>query len=98
MMVFLLHIHLFPLVWTTKVSEGNKTSLWLREKKSSFISMAIYILGGLLTLVLNQTRYNYGRQAVNPFYPIYSLWGDLRSYAGLIIDRFFLLQILFNIF
>ncbi|KAI3457463.1 hypothetical protein Pfo_014126 [Paulownia fortunei] len=63
MVAFLLQIRLLQLVWTVKVSEGNEKGLWLGEKKAGFISLPIYILGGLLTLVLNRTRNSYGHQA-----------------------------------
>ncbi|KAK6132705.1 hypothetical protein DH2020_033510 [Rehmannia glutinosa] len=90
MVAFLLQIRLFQLVWTAKQNEGNDKNSLIGEKKSVFVSLSLYILGGLLTLLLNWTR--------NRHYRKYSLWGDLRSYAGLILDGFLLPQIFLNTF
>ncbi|KAI3466117.1 hypothetical protein Pfo_022780 [Paulownia fortunei] len=100
MVAFLLQIRLVQLVWTAKQSEGNGKSSWIGEKKAAFVSLPLYILGGFLTLLLNWTRNRYGHQAVSPHavYRKHSLWGDLRSYAGLILDGFLLPQILLNTF
>ncbi|KAL3631416.1 hypothetical protein CASFOL_024400 [Castilleja foliolosa] len=57
------------------------------EKKSIFILFPLYIFGCLIALLLNWIR---DRK--------YSLWGDLRSYAGLILDGFLFPQILLNVF
>ncbi|KAL3636876.1 hypothetical protein CASFOL_019175 [Castilleja foliolosa] len=57
------------------------------EKKSVFILLPMYILGCLIALLLNWAR---DRK--------YSLWDDLRSYVGLIIDGFLFPQILLNVF
>ncbi|KAL3848639.1 hypothetical protein ACJIZ3_010521 [Penstemon smallii] len=77
---FLLQLRLLQLVWTAK------TDSWDEEKKALFVTLPMYILGGLLTLLLNQTRSKY------------SIWNDLRSYCGLILDGFLFPQILLNVF
>ncbi|XP_022867453.1 uncharacterized protein LOC111387150 [Olea europaea var. sylvestris] len=94
MVAFLLQIYLLQLVWTARSSHENKESLWVGEKKAGLVSLIICIIGGLLTFLLNWTRKSYGYQA--PFTQF--LWGDLRSYAGFVLDGFLLPQILFNVF
>ncbi|PIN22739.1 hypothetical protein CDL12_04556 [Handroanthus impetiginosus] len=95
MVAFLLQIRLLQLVWTAKQSEGNDRSL-SGEKKTAFVSLPLYILGGLITLLINRTRNK--STMLYGFYQKRSLWGDLRSYAGLILDGFLLPQILSNTF
>ncbi|XP_047949195.1 uncharacterized protein LOC125195033 [Salvia hispanica] len=84
MVALLLQLRLFQLVWTVKQSS------WSEEKKAGFGSLLLYILGGLLTLMINWMRKTYIGWR-------YSVWGDLRSYAGLILDGFLVPQILLNV-
>ncbi|XP_057791159.1 uncharacterized protein LOC131008289 [Salvia miltiorrhiza] len=87
MVALLLQLRLFQLVWTAKQSEESS---WSGEKKAGFVSLTLYILGALLALLLNWIRKTYiGRR--------YSVWGDLRSYAGLILDGFLVPQIMLNV-
>lgn len=91
MVALLLQLRLLQVVWVAKQSDGSGKSWWSGEKKAGSVSLALYILGGMLSLVVNWMRKTYvGRR--------YSVWGDLRSYAGLILDGFLVPQILFNIF
>lgn len=92
MVAFLLQIRLLQLVWTSKDSDTNGNKGWNGEKKTGFFSLGLYILGGAATFLLNWTKNRYVHQGM------YSLWGDLRSYAGLILDGFLLPQILLNVF
>lgn len=78
---FVLHTRLLQLVWNAKEGDANET-------KAAFVSLPVYIVGGFLTLVLNRTRGEHGLKI--------PLWGDLRSYAGLILDGFLLPQIVLN--
>ncbi|XP_057791162.1 uncharacterized protein LOC131008291 [Salvia miltiorrhiza] len=87
MVALLLQLRLFQLVWTAKQSEESS---WSGEKKAGFVSLMLYVLGALLTLLFNWIRKTYvGRR--------YSVWGDLRSYAGLILDGFLVPQIMLNV-
>lgn len=96
MIAFLLQIRLFQHVWNSKTSEEPKKESWAGEKKAAIVALPMYVLGGLLTLLLNWIRNNYfGNKGM--IYKKYPLWGDLRSYAGLILDGFLLPQILLNI-
>ncbi|KAK4420358.1 hypothetical protein Salat_1986100 [Sesamum alatum] len=101
MVAFLLQLRLVQLVWTAKHNDGNEKGSWAAETKAAFVSLPMYICGGLLTLLVNWTRNRYGYQAVSSSYNVmkkHSLWGDLRSYAGLILDGFLVPQILLNAF
>ncbi|XP_073137760.1 uncharacterized protein [Henckelia pumila] len=95
MVAFLLQIRLLQLVWTAKTSEGKEKGLWGAEKKAVFVSVPMYFFGGLLTPLLN---WIHSKNREMHFYVEYSLWGYLRSYAGLILDGFLLPQILLNTF
>ncbi|XP_073030850.1 uncharacterized protein [Primulina eburnea] len=100
MVAFLLQIRLLQLVWTAKTSEGNEKGLWGAEKKAVFVSVPMYFFGGLLTLLLNwiKSKNHEMHSYVEYDQVYYSLWGYLRSYAGLILDGFLLPQILLNTF
>ncbi|KAL7143320.1 hypothetical protein ABFS83_08G184000 [Erythranthe nasuta] len=93
MVAFLLQIRLLQSVWSAKETEDNKI-----EKKASFISLAVYVFGGFITLLLNWSR---GKRSPPSSYNgdlgiSSTLWGDVRSYVGLILDGFLLPQIVLN--
>ncbi|KAL2247525.1 UNVERIFIED_CONTAM: hypothetical protein Sindi_2604800 [Sesamum indicum] len=101
MVAFLLQIRLVQMVWTAKRNNSNEKGSWTAEKKAVAVSLPTYICGGLLTLLVNWTRNRYGYQVDSSSYNVlkrHSLWGDLRSYAGLILDGFLLPQVLLNVF
>ncbi|KAH6775645.1 hypothetical protein C2S52_013206 [Perilla frutescens var. hirtella] len=79
----LLQIRLLQLVWTAK----HKHSAWSGEKKAGFVSLSLYMIGGMLGLVLNWIR---KRDSA-------CVWGDLRCYGGLVLDGFLVPQIILNI-
>ncbi|XP_051135495.1 uncharacterized protein LOC127254446 [Andrographis paniculata] len=91
LVAFLLQIRLLQLVWAAKRDSGG-------EKKASLITLPIYIAGALITVVVNLTRTQYGgNRTYGPHgYRNYSVWGGLRSYAGLILDGFLLPQVAMN--
>ncbi|XP_057797371.1 uncharacterized protein LOC131013311 [Salvia miltiorrhiza] len=82
MVALLLQLRLFQLIWTAKQS---KEIPWSEEKKAGFVSLMLYVIGALLTLLLNRMRQTY------------AVWGVLWSYAGLILDGFLVPQILLNV-
>ncbi|KAL8046543.1 hypothetical protein ABFX02_08G184600 [Erythranthe guttata] len=94
MVAFLLQIRLLQSVWSAKETDDTRI-----EKKASFISLAVYVFGGFIALLLNWTR-----AKISPSPSSYNgdlgisstLWGDVRSYAGLILDGFLLPQIVLN--
>ncbi|KAH6775640.1 hypothetical protein C2S52_013201 [Perilla frutescens var. hirtella] len=88
MVALLLQLRLLQLVWTAKQSDINGKSSWNGEKKAGFVSLSLYMIGGMLGLVLNWIRKRDSS----------CVWGDLRSYGGLILDGFLVPQIILNIF
>ncbi|KAL8510274.1 hypothetical protein ACS0TY_017181 [Phlomoides rotata] len=99
MVAFLLQIRLLQLVWNAKHSDASEARGWNGEKKAGVFSLVLYILGGVATFLLNWTRNGYVHQgsSSNMDRFTYSLWGDLRSYAGLILDGFLLPQMVLNV-
>lgn len=91
MVAFLFQIRLFQLVWNEKMRDESENRSWNSEKKAILVSLPMYIFGGLITFLLNWMRNKYG-------YRSYFLWGDMRSYFGLILDCFLLPQIILNAF
>ncbi|KAH6835456.1 hypothetical protein C2S53_003164 [Perilla frutescens var. hirtella] len=88
MVALMLQLRLLQLVWTAKQSDSNGKSSWSGEKKAGFVSLSLYMIGGMLGLVLNWIRKRDSS----------CVWGDLRSYGGLILDGFLVPQIILNIF
>ncbi|KAK1354238.1 zf-RVT domain-containing protein [Heracleum sosnowskyi] len=104
MAAFLLQFRLLQSAWTARQSgESNKQDISVAEKKTLSVSLPIYIVGGLIAFLVNWKKNYYGNappafdyfQAQNQQH---TLWGDLRSYAGLILDGFLFPQVLLNIF
>lgn len=103
MVAFLLQFRLLQLAWTAHLSEGTEKGIWVAEKKGLFVTLPLYIVGGLIALFVNWRKNNYGNAVLTwsrgfTHQQQYSLWGNLRSYAGLILDGFLFPQILLNIF
>ena len=101
MVIFLLQFRLLQLTWALKLKDGHQKGSWTAEKKVLYLALLSYIAGCLIVLFFNQRRNEYG-DAVPSYafqdYQQHSLWGDLRSYAGLVLDGFLFPQILLNIF
>ncbi|KAK3005697.1 hypothetical protein RJ639_017623 [Escallonia herrerae] len=98
MVAFLLQFRLLQLVWISRVGNGNEKGLWGSEKKTLLVSLPLYVLGGFIALFVNWKRNKYSSTYHVAVYQEHSLWGDLRSYGGLVLDGFLLPQILLNIF
>lgn len=107
MVAFLLQFRLLQLTWSTKQGDGSQKDLWISEKRVLYVSLPLYIAGGLIAWVVYQSRNTYRRPFIInrhtrsnlwPSYQQHSLWGDLKSYVGLVLDGFLLPQILFNLF
>ncbi|PIA26954.1 hypothetical protein AQUCO_08400012v1 [Aquilegia coerulea] len=101
MISFLLHFRLLQLTWSSKLGDGNQKGLVVAEKKALFLLLPIYLVGGFIAWVIHWR--NNSQEAPLQHrnfagYPDHSLWGDLKSYAGLLLDGFLLPQILFNVF
>lgn len=100
MVAFLLHCRLLQLSLSRRMRDNSLKALWTAEKKALFLSVPLYLAGALITLFVKCRSSKSGILAKSFRYNNHqhSLWGDLRSYAGLILDAFLLPQILLNIF
>ncbi|KAG5234963.1 hypothetical protein OIU78_024674 [Salix suchowensis] len=101
MAAFLLIFRLLQLTWSARKSDEIHKSLWISEKRVLYLSLPIYIVGGLIAWYVhhwkNTSRSPHllqGRKVYQQHYP----WTDLKSYAGLVLDGFLLPQIIFNFF
>lgn len=111
MVAFLLELYLLHMTWSARHGDDNPKGLWVSEKKVIFVSLPMYISGGLIAWFVHQWRNSHR----SPFlrqgrlgymlpasqlarYQQVSFWGDLKSYAGLILDGFLFPQLLFNLF
>ncbi|KAI4299378.1 hypothetical protein L6164_032845 [Bauhinia variegata] len=107
MVSFLLQTRLLQLTYSSRRGEESQQRLWISERKVVYVTLPLYVSGGLTAwfvhrwkssyqgpLRLSRHRFARGRPSFRP--P--SLWEDLKSYAGLLLDGFLLPQILFNMF
>ncbi|RDY02225.1 hypothetical protein CR513_14340, partial [Mucuna pruriens] len=110
MVAFLLELRLVQLTWSSRQGEGSHPALWGSEKKVLYMTLLLYIGGGLTALLvhiwktseqkrfspfrLSRHRFKLPRRHFNQ--PP-SLWEDFKSYAGLLLDGFLLPQFLLNI-
>ncbi|CAL5335939.1 unnamed protein product [Camellia sinensis] len=107
MAAFLLQFRLLQLTWSARLGgEKNQKASWVAEKKALFVSIPLYIVGFLVALFLNlrnnksdNSMYSsYDVAATTVVHQQNSLWGDLKSYGGLVLDGFLFPQILLNMF
>ncbi|XP_059444183.1 uncharacterized protein LOC132176078 [Corylus avellana] len=104
MVAFLLQFRLLQKTWSARWSDGNQKSLWGAEKKVLFVALPLYIAGALVPVVVNLLNSSENdvmmasAASITSSYPPRSLWGGLKSYAGLVLDGFLLPQILLNMF
>lgn len=110
LVAFLLELCLLQLTWSSRRGEGSQPGFWASEKKVLLVTLPLYLIGGLAACLvhiwknsqlkasrpfrLSRHRFSNGQSSYKP--P--SLWEDLKSFAGLLLDGFLLPQILFNIF
>lgn len=101
MVAFLLELYLLRMTWSARHGDDKPKGLWVAEKKVIFVSLPMYIGGGLIAWFIHQWRNSHR----SPFlrrgrisYQQVLFWGDLKSYAGLVLDGFLLPQLLFNLF
>ena len=110
MIAFLLELRLLQLTWSSRQGEGSQPGLWVSEKKVLYMTLPLYIGGGLTAWFVHiwksahqkgfrpfrLSRHRFRFPRVQAYQPP-SFWGDFKSYAGLLLDGFLLPQILFNI-
>ncbi|XP_059634796.1 uncharacterized protein LOC132277082 [Cornus florida] len=92
MIAFLLQFRLLQLTWSARVGDESHKKLWVSDKKVLYLSLPLYIAGGLIAFFVHQWKYSHKTYQQRFF------WGDLKSYAGLVLDGYLLPQIVFNLF
>ncbi|XP_047972417.1 uncharacterized protein LOC125215136 isoform X1 [Salvia hispanica] len=91
MIAFLLEFRLLQMTWSSSRSgDGSQKDQWISDKKVVYLCLPLYITGALVAWFVHLLRKSVLRRQ--------SVWGDLKSYAGLMLDGFLLPQILFNVF
>lgn len=101
MIAFLLEFRLLQMTWSAKSADENQRNLWISDKKVLYLSSPIYIAGALIAGLFRLSRKAHQRSLLRTRrlgYKRKSLWGDLKSYGGLMLDGFLFPQILFNLF
>ncbi|KAL0001220.1 hypothetical protein SO802_015001 [Lithocarpus litseifolius] len=101
MVAFLFQFRLLHRTWSARRGDGNRKALWIAEKRVLFVVLPLCAAGALVAVIANWGNNEsdvvmdtYSLRSTNPR----SLWGDLKSYAGLVSDGFLLPQILLNLF
>lgn len=100
MLAFLLEFRLLQLAWSARSNESLKCS-WVSDTKVLYLSLPIYIAGGLIAWLVHRSRIPHPQQWYKGHrlgHQSLSMWGDLKSYGGLVLDGFLFPQILFNLF
>ncbi|XP_074347172.1 uncharacterized protein LOC141686004 [Apium graveolens] len=100
LVAFLLQFRLLQLAWTARhSSQSNGGNISIAEKKTLLVCLPTYIIGGLVALIVNRKKNDYGNPSQGlDFWEKHTLWGNLRSCAGLILDGFLYPQVLLYIF
>ncbi|KAK6124346.1 hypothetical protein DH2020_041916 [Rehmannia glutinosa] len=101
MIAFLLEFRLLQMAWSARSADGSPKNLWIPEKKVLYLSLPMYIGGGLIAWFVHLSKKSHQRPLlrIRHFgYKRQSLWADFKSYGGLILDGFLLPQIMFNLF
>lgn len=101
MIAFLLQFRLLQLTWSSRSSDGTHKNQWISDKKVLYLSLPLYIGGGLIAWFVHMWTKSYNIPLLKQShfgYKQQSLWGEFKSYAGLVLDGFLLPQIVFNLF
>ncbi|KAJ0239457.1 DUF2921 family protein [Hirschfeldia incana] len=96
----------------TSEDHHHRDAVWKAEKMVSYVCLPLYITGGLIAWLVNHNRTPkrvvyigkprwsrnllYRPATLKRSFQRPSLWKDLKSYGGLMLDAFLLPQILFN--
>ncbi|KAK6946720.1 Protein of unknown function DUF2921 [Dillenia turbinata] len=95
----ILQLRLLQLNWSARTGEcGNEKGLWTAEKRAFYVSLPLYMAGGLMAFIMHSSGFRDRRVTIVMKDLQNSLGISLTSYAGLVNDGFLLPQILFNLF
>ncbi|XP_020105814.1 uncharacterized protein LOC109722259 [Ananas comosus] len=100
MVAFLLQVRLLQVAWTARSADENKRGFWVAERKGLWFCLPLYLIGGLTAWFIHIQSSNRIQSKVSVLVYVRqrTLWEDLISYAGLILDGFLLPQFTFNLF
>ncbi|XP_010917905.1 uncharacterized protein [Elaeis guineensis] len=99
MVAFLLQFRFLQVAWTGRSADEGKRELWVAERKTLQICLALYLAGGLTAWFVHlNSNHTLHRRPLLTTANHHSFWENLISYAGLILDGFLLPQVIFNIF
>ncbi|ONK68730.1 uncharacterized protein A4U43_C05F15300 [Asparagus officinalis] len=93
MVAFLLLFYLLRVAWSSRSADEDKKGLWVAERKTLLFCLPLYAVGGLIALLVHLSSAGVLEKTHH-----HSLWEDLLSYAGLILDNFLLPQFILNMF
>ncbi|KAJ0964933.1 hypothetical protein J5N97_026071 [Dioscorea zingiberensis] len=99
MVAFLMQFSFLQVAWSSRYREESKMGLWMAERKALQLCLPLYFIGGLIAWFVYSSPSRPLLQRLDFDSANHrSLWEDMISYAGLILDGFLLPQILLNIF
>ncbi|KAF9685495.1 hypothetical protein SADUNF_Sadunf03G0060500 [Salix dunnii] len=100
MVAFLLQFRLLQLVWSARSADVKQKAFLAAEMRTLYLCLPLYISGGLIAVYVNWRGNTVDEGTGYTYSSTYqgSLWVDLRSYGGLVLDGFLFPQILLNIF
>lgn len=99
MVAFLLQFRLLQLTWSARKVYTKQKDLWIAEKKVLYVILTLYAAGFLIALLVHQSNTLQGDVVYSSsLSQQHSLWEDLKSFSGLVLDGFLLPQILLNLF
>ncbi|KAG8077537.1 hypothetical protein GUJ93_ZPchr0007g5013 [Zizania palustris] len=100
----LLHLRLLQLAWAGRISTDQSKAeiLSVAKRKALRICLSLYFLGGIIAGIIHAINVVRARsespQVARISQEPATIWEDLASYAGLILDGFLLPQIILNLF
>lgn len=99
LLAFLLQCCLLQSAWSSRSKGESSRALWIAERKTLKFCLPLYFTGALIASFVHCRSYE-AQMKSSDFNAEHSrsLWEDLISYSGLILDGFLLPQIILNAF
>ncbi|KAK1274682.1 hypothetical protein QJS04_geneDACA012838 [Acorus gramineus] len=99
MVAFLLQFRLLQLTWSARSGAERNKGFWAGEWRCLRFCLTVYFIGGLITWFVHWNSQKASPTDPNS-YPLspHSVWDDLISYSGVVLDGFLLPQIMLNLF